>query len=90
MDGMRYRGYTSGPTSNVRGTRPSMYGRSAGGASPRLGLNVPWGAHFDMGVNVRDAMSRSEALGVRVVDFSREVRSVVVEVEEWGMAGERE
>lgn len=69
------------PTSSVRGTRPSIYGRSAGGASPRLGLNSPWGAHFDMGVDVRDAMRRSEALGVRVVDFSREVKKNV-EVED--------
>ena len=38
-----------------------------------LGKRIPWGAHHRTGVNVHDAMKRSTALGVRKVDFCREV-----------------
>ena len=64
-----------GSTPAVRGTRPAVLGGPAGGGSPRLGRKVPWGAHFDMEVDIRDALRRSESLGVRVVEFSREVRA---------------
>ena len=40
-------------------------------------MGVPWGAHSDMGASIKDAMRRSEALGVRVVVYSREVREVL-------------
>ena len=38
-----------------------------------LGKRIPWGAHHRTEVNVHDAMKRSTALGVRKVDFCREV-----------------
>ena len=75
MNMMQYRACMTGPTPAGRGTRPPVLGGAAGGGSARLGTKVAWGAHFDMGVNIRDAMRRSENLGVRVVDFSREVRA---------------
>ena len=72
MDRMQYRRSLMEPTSTVRGTRPSVLGGPAGSASPRLGMKVALGA--PMGVSIRDVMRLSEALGVRVVGFSREVR----------------
>ena len=61
----------------MRGPRPPVPGEPSRSAGPSPGMRVPWGAHFDMGVSIKDAMRRSEALGVRVVDYSREVRHVV-------------
>ncbi len=49
------------------------FGPTTRSLSPKLGMKVPWGGHFDMGVNIRDATRRSVALGVRVVAYSSEV-----------------
>ena len=46
-------------------------------AMPKLGLKVPWGANFDVGIDIRGAMRRSKDLGVRILDHDREVRMVV-------------
>ena len=72
---MQYTSAMRGSTPAVRATRPPVLGGPAGGGSPRLSRKVAWGAHFDMGVDIRDALRRSESLGVRVVEFSREVRA---------------
>ena len=54
-------------------TRFSGVGGMPTSGPTRVGERVPWGAHFKMGVNVRDAMKRSRALGTRKVDFCAEV-----------------
>ncbi|CAL8468174.1 g7713 [Coccomyxa elongata] len=38
----------------------------------RVGQRVPWGSHFQMGVDVREAMKLSTALGTHKIDFCPE------------------
>lgn len=42
-------------------------GMRAAGAT-RVGQRVPWGSHFQMGVDVREAMKRSTAFGTQKID----------------------
>ena len=51
---------------------------------PKLGKRVPCGAGFNMNVNVEESMRRSMRHGVREVDFSKEVREHVSELESPG------
>ena len=70
---MQSPGLRAGLQSAVRGAHPVALGGPARSAVPKLGMRVPWGASFDLGVSITDAMRRSVALGVRVANFSEEV-----------------